>query len=261
MRSLSTVFALGLFVASCSPSAGGPIEPAPAEPAEEDAEAPPPAVAEDAGEASALDASSEASADSGFDAGPPPLWKPDPAPAFTTTGTFADASCTFAVGWLRTNSGPVAPTYGVVVHKRDTTPGSCNEPKGWLGGTGGSYVMPNAMIARHPTEKRIVTGAVSKGSPSGSSKVRTSITQIDWTSGRTLRQAFMSTKDATPVADPPSTYLDGLTVTATQMVFEGFGWFTGSTGTGSHFTATYVDFLGASEQPGVGADTAVRFTP
>ena len=206
----------------------------------------------DGGGAADAGQTSDGSMDSGplpFDAGSP-LWQPDPpTDAGTTTmgDTFADSDCTFALGVIQVG-GP--PSYTLFLQKKDTTAGSCKEPKGYVTIVTSVNYAPAAFLARVPGEKLLAVTYDYKTSLSGSSPVFAGLEQRGWYGGHLLHQGAFGLKGADAGGPPPpgkgSTFVTALTFTGHDAKVTGSGYFPGAPN--NDFVATYNQFVSNAYQ-------------
>lgn len=204
------------------------------------------------------DASTDASdAAAEFDAGSP-LWLPyPPVDAGTTTmgDTFSDPDCTFTLG-VTQNGGP--PSYTLFLEKKDTTAGSCMEPKGWVTIVTSVNFAPAAFLARVPGQKLLAVTYDYKVSVSGSSPVFGGLQQRGWYGGHVLHQGVFALKGVDAGGPPPpgkSTFVTGLSFTGHAAVVTGSGYFPGAPNN-DFTTATWNGFVASAYQTPSLADLA-----
>ena len=262
---LSSPLVAAAFLIACSGDGGGTIGNSPDDASNGDANDATVATKDGTAEGDAgasTDASDAApasdAADAGVDTGPPPfdagspVWTLGP-PADGGTDTkgasVGDASCTFTLGVITSGSvGP--PTYYLYLEKTDTTPGSCNEPKGYVELVASLDYAPAAFLAKVTGEELLSVTYDYKQGLSGSSPVFASLAQVDWYSGIVLhRGAFGLT--GSDAGGPPgpgkgSTFVSALSFTGHDAVVTGSGYFPGAPN--DNFIATYKQFVATEYQ-------------
>jgi hypothetical protein len=171
-------------------------------------------------------------------------------------GTIVQPACTIVLATIEDQpvSGP--PSWVIYLEKKDTTAGSCAEPKGYRA-LFTSYITPAAFLAESPLDPTLFVVAFDhKNSISGSSTVQLSMAQYDWTTGDVLHSAIFAVKGSSQLI-PPGGMPTALSATGCDVTLSGTGTFPGATGTNTFaWTAHYLHFLAPEPQPASNADDA-----
>ena len=215
-----------------------------------------PLVASDADTVS--DAEADTSTDTGIDSGPPfdagpPVWYPLASlPGTSTYGSsVGDSSCTFQLAvaqYMIDDGGPQTLLY---LLKKDTTPGSCNEPKGFVPV---KFIFDaadaDAFIVKANGEKLIAVASDKFGGLEFMATLSVvEIVQFDWYTGAILNLGTVGVKGAdaaAPSSGDRITTATGLSLTNHDVVLSGHGYFPGAPN--DSFVATYAHFLSDAYQ-------------
>lgn len=197
-----------------------------------------------------------------FDGGPPAWTSTLAAGTVSTLASAGDTLCSFDVVSVQVPSGG-PPMWKIFLRKQDAPPALCNEPKG-IRFVDSGYSLPTASLLKPQAAKQLVLAYSTKIGLSGSSPVRLTMSQVDWSSGNDIHLALTKTKavvgiPVTPNLDVTLLFFGDPTEAAAGTVrLKGTGSFPGESGTGAFFFATYVGFIKDINQLPVAADTCTR---
>jgi hypothetical protein len=178
--------------------------------------------------------------------------------AVVSVGSISTLTCTILLEYIETTGG--VPFWNVYLEKKDTTAGSCTEPKGFRTLIQ-TYAAPTAFIAKSALDPTLFVIAYDhKNTPSGGSPIQLSMEQVDWNTGDTLHAGGMAVIGSQPNIPPtPSGSPTALTATSCDVTLEGNNaTFPGATGTNNNlgWVAHYTHFLAPEPQDPTGANDA-----
>jgi hypothetical protein len=171
------------------------------------------------------------------------------------------SGCRFTVGHAL-QSGSLPPKTIAYVQKTALVPGSCPSKLGYTV-IGSTYGATSLSIAKHPTWPFIIASYTYRSTPSGEAHTHLGIAQVSFGIGAVMRTTGLSAM--APSASEPwkgNVTSGALSINAagdltSTGTFDGV--IPGSTGAGSHYTATWRDFIW-DWTPGP-APTSVVLTP
>jgi hypothetical protein len=172
-------------------------------------------------------------------------------------GQNSQPDCTVDVGYI-TASGAIPPRHAIFLEKRDSSPGSCSDPKGYRTLWVATYSVPHILLATHPTAPHLFVVAYDhKNTPSGSSPTQLDMEQVDWLTGDTVHTASKFVKGTPPPAPPPPASPTALGIADCTVHLWGTGSFSGASGAPTgQWVAHFHNFLAPLPQPPSPADTA-----
>jgi hypothetical protein len=183
---------------------------------------------------------------------------PAPDALRVTLDVTGDETCSFELFYLVENPGADPQQYSIALEKKDASPGSCPDAKGFVYLTQHSYADPAGVARRHSTDQIIAVAWVDRAIADGNAPNAMRLAQIDWKTGTDLHDGIMSVKGA---ADQPIPTLRPTSMNLSvgyDVILDGTGAFPGATGAGDTFEATWSNFLGTAPQPAAQADSATQ---
>jgi hypothetical protein len=198
--------------------------------------------------------------DAGTTANAQPWSATPPAPDAlrVTLDVAGDEMCSFELSYVVENPGANPQQYSTLLEKKDASPGSCPDAKGFIYLTQHSYADPAGVVRRHSTDQIIAVAWVERANADGNTPSALRLQQIDWKTGADLHDGIMSVKGAPdqpiPTLRPTSMNLS----VGYDVILDGTGAFPGATGAGDTFEATWSNFLGTAPQPAAQADSATQ---
>ena len=175
-----------------------------------------------------------------------------------TLDVAGDETCSFELAYVVENPGAEQQQYATTLEKKDSSPGSCPDAKGFIVLTQHSYADPAGVVRRHSTDQIIAVAWTEKATADLDAPNVMRLAQIDWKTGADLHEGVMSVKGA---PDQPATALRPISMNLSvgyDVILDGTGDFPGATGDGDTFEATWSNFLSNAPQQPSQADSATR---
>lgn len=209
-----------------------------------------------------------AAADGGAPADLPPpaktegaLWKAAPEGTRIPLNSAGNEKCSFEVAYIVENpdAQDQPAQYTITLEKKDDSPGSCTESKGYVTLATHSYALPAGVVRRHATDEMIAVAWTEKAKADVDSQSIMHLAQIDWATGTDLHDGIMYLKGMTEaVPEQPLVPTSMNLSIGYDVILSGTGTFPGATGEGQSFEATWKDFLAAKAQAPSAADSATQ---
>lgn len=176
-----------------------------------------------------------------------------------TLDVAGDETCSFELAYIVENPGAQQHQYATTLEKKDASPGSCADAKGFIVLAQHSYADPAGVVRRHSTDRIIAVAWVDRASADGNVASVMHLAQIDWKTGADLHDGLMAVKGAQPGAGATSLRPTTMNLSVGyDVILDGTGDFPGATGDGPTFEATWSTFLApAPQQPSL-ADAATK---
>ena len=176
-----------------------------------------------------------------------------------TLDVAGDDTCSFELAYVVENPGAQQQQYSTTLEKKDTTPGSCPDAKGFVVLTQHSYADPAGVVRRHSTDQIIAVAWVERATADGNVLNTMHLEQIDWKTGVDLHDGIMSVKGADPGQPALSLRPTSMNLSVGyDVILDGTGDFPGATGAGPTFEATWSNFLSNAPQQPSQADSATQ---
>lgn len=187
-------------------------------------------------------------------------WSATPPPGdHVTLDVAGDETCSFELAYYVENPGADQQQYTTTLEKKDTSPGSCPDAKGFVILTQHSYADPAGVVRRHSTDQIIAVAWVERAAADFNTPNVMRLAQIDWKTGADLHEGIMSVKGAQPDQPTPSLRPASMNLSVGyDVILDGTGDFPGATGDGPTFEATWGGFLSNAPQAPSQADAATR---
>lgn len=175
-----------------------------------------------------------------------------------TLNIAGDEACSFELAYVVENPGAPQQQYTTTLEKKDASPGSCPDAKGFVILSQHSYADPAGVVRRHSTDQIIAVAWTEKASADVTVPNLMRLAQIDWKTGADLHEGIMMVKGA-QAADPVALRPTSMNLSVGyDVILDGTGEFPGATGAGESFEATWVGFLSNAPQQPSAADSATR---
>jgi hypothetical protein len=209
--------------------------------------------------AAAAAADGGAGSETGTSADALPWSATPPQGARVTLDVAGDETCSFELAYVIENPGAQQQQYSTTLEKKDASPGSCPDAKGFVVLAQHSYADPAGVVRRHSTDRIIAVAWVDRASADGNVASTMHLAQIDWKTGVDLHDGVMAVKDAQPGAVATSLRPTSMNLSVGyDVILDGTGDFPGATGDGPTFEATWSNFLAPTPQQPSPADAAAK---